>query len=408
MKKLHFLVVDDNEIVAKAHAGLLEQAGHQVTVATTGTQALNIVKKVRLDCILCDLLIPDLDGVELYRHIQKIPDIKPPIFIIITAKVFEFDRRNILALGVDGYLLKPINPGSFIDTIMTIIKGTIEVHFWGVRGTLPVPGKKTNIFGGNTNCVTLCIAKKYFLIFDAGSGIKELSNHLLSQNQFPIAAKIFISHPHFDHINSLPFFAPLYMKGNEFDIYGSAHGEISIEKLIAGQMDNAYFPITIKEFAAKLTFRDLGEETLTFDDLQVKTILLNHPGRCLGFRVDYKNKSFCYITDNELYLKNSPQYDPFEEDRLVNFIQGAEIVVIDSTYTDEEYKGKIGWGHSCISRVVEVADKAKVKKLCLYHHDPDQFDKEIHLKLKTAKELLKKLGSKTRCIAPRENDQICI
>ena len=136
----------------------------------------------------------------------------------------------------------------------------ICIQFWGVRGTLPVSGKKTNRYGGNTSCVTLKY-DNHFFIFDAGSGIKELSNYLIEKNQFPLYAKIFITHPHYDHINGLPFFEPLYKEGNKFEILGCSQNEKNIENLISGQMDTVYFPITIDEFSANLSFRDIEEES---------------------------------------------------------------------------------------------------------------------------------------------------
>jgi phosphoribosyl 1,2-cyclic phosphodiesterase len=285
-----------------------------------------------------------------------------------------------------------------------ISSGPMLVEFFGVRGTLPVPGAKSVRYGGNTNCVTLRIADKYFLIFDAGTGIKELSNALIRDKKLPVSAKIFITHPHYDHINGMPFFVPMYMQGNHFDIYGTNHGHLSIETLLSNQMDSVYFPVTMNEFEADLRFHNINEEAFQIDDLQVKTILLNHPGRCLGFRIDYQQKSFCYITDNELYLEDSPHYAQAEVDRLVEFIKDADLVVMDATYNDEDYPKKVGWGHSCVSRTVDVADKAGVKTLCLYHHDLDQTDNDIDYKLKQAQEMLKARGSITVCIAPREGD----
>lgn len=407
-KKLHFLIIDDDEKSNEVFRILLEHAGHKVTTTTLSTTAVEQTIKLQPDCIISDILMPELDGLDLFQSIRKLKNITQPTFILITAKIFEFDRRRAFELGVDGYLVKPVDPETFVADILEIIEGKMLVEFWGIRGTLPVPGINTNRYGGNTSCVTLNFAGKQFLIFDAGTGIKELSNHFLKKNQFPISAKIFISHPHYDHINALPFFVPLYMKGNKFEILGSAHNEISIEKLISAQMDSLYFPITIKEFAASLTFRDLKEESFYVDDLHIQTILLNHPGRCLGYRVQYKNKSFCYITDHELYLENSPYYNQFDVDRLINFIHETNVLVIDTTYTDAEYLKKVGWGHSCVSRVIDIADKAKVKLVCLFHHDPDQLDKDIDLKVKEAKSLLKLRNSKTQCIAPHEGHTIII
>lgn len=283
------------------------------------------------------------------------------------------------------------------------------VEFFGVRGTLPVPGKKSLRYGGNTNCVTLNVGKDYFFIFDAGTGIKELSNYLIKNHPSPILAKIFISHPHYDHINGLPFFVPLYQRGNEFEFLGTyqKHG-IGLEKTIADHMDSIYFPITMEKFLARVTFHELNEETFYIDDIQIQTLLLNHPGRCLGYRIHYSGKIFCYITDNELWFKNSSRYSLEQEKRLIDFVSHADMLVIDATYSDLEYQRKTGWGHSCVTRVVEVAHLAETKMLCLYHHDPDQTDEDIDLKLKQANALLHSLQSKVRCIAPHEGEKIIL
>jgi ribonuclease BN (tRNA processing enzyme) len=198
------------------------------------------------------------------------------------------------------------------------------------------------------------------------------------------------------------------MQGNEFEILGANDGDITVDKLVSNQMDSVYFPVTTKEFAAKITYRNLGEEEFNVDDLQVTTMLLNHPGRCLGYKIQYKNKSFCYVTDNELISKDAPHYDQLEVDRLIKFISNANVLIIDATYTDEEYAKKTGWGHSSISQVVDLADKAKVRLLCLFHHDPDQTDDDIDAKLNFAKSLLKERNSRTICIAPHEGDELSI
>lgn len=407
-KKYHFFIIDDDDTTIELYARLLKSQGHQISSSTSGKEALKKIFEVQPDCVLCDLTMPDLDGVDLLNCIRLKSDIKQPKFIIVTGKIFDFDRRRAFQNGVDGYITKPIHSDSFIKEILEILDTNIIVGFYGVRGTLPVPGPKTVRYGGNTNCVTLRIANKHFLIFDAGTGIKALSDALLSENNFPMKAKIFITHPHYDHINGIPFFVPLYMKGNQFDIYGTRHGELGIETLLNNQMENVYFPVTMKEFIADKSFHDISEETFQIEDLRIQTILLNHPGRCIGFRIDYQKKSFCYVTDNELYLENSPHYSKHEVGRLINFIKDADLALIDATYSDEEYAKKVGWGHTCVSRVVEVADKANVKLLGLYHHDLNQFDDDIDLKLKQAQALLEKLNSKTKCIAPAEGSTLII
>lgn len=282
------------------------------------------------------------------------------------------------------------------------------IQFWGVRGNLPVPGEDTLRYGGNTNCVTVHIPDKPLLIFDAGSGIRKLSESLGDTRAKPITGKIFISHPHWDHINALPYFGPLYVETNEFEFLAGCPENTTVKDLLLGQMDLVHFPVTIEVMNSTMHFRQLAEETFSFDGIQVQTMRLNHPGICLGYRVQYHNAVFCYVTDNELPLKDSTDYSQVFVDKLRQFIQGADVLVIDCTYTDEEYLQKIGWGHSCISTVVDLANKAKVKRLCLFHHHPLQKDKQIDEKLNSAVKRLKDQGSQTVCLAPKEGDKIII
>lgn len=409
-KKFHFFIVEDDPQWIELYKNLLEEDGHKVSWIDKSELALEEIEKLQPDCILCDLIMPRLDGLELFQKVRTSKTIKEPYFIIITSKQYQYDVRRARELGVDGYINKSaIKSETFVSEILEIIADEMVVQFWGIRGTFPVPGKNSIRYGGNTNCVTLKFNQKHFFIFDAGTGIKELSNFLIHQNKFPISAKIFISHPHWDHINGIPYFAPFYIKGNEFEIFGSNHPSASLEKLVSEQMNGVYFPVEIKEFAAKIDYHPLTEEKFEIDeDIKMKTILLTHPGRCLGYRIDYKNRSFCYITDNEIYFEDSPFYSQFEIDRLIHFIQEANLVIMDSTYTDKVYPSKINWGHSCVTRVVDIADKAKIDRLCLYHHDPDQTDNDIDAKLKQAQEILKSKNSKTTCIAPQEGDKIIV
>ena len=155
-----------------------------------------------------------------------------------------------------------------------IISDDVTVKFWGVRGTLPVPGPKTLRFGGNTSCVSLTLPRGRFFIFDAGSGIKNLSDDLIARGAERIEASIFISHPHWDHINALPFFVPLYHQGNHFDIYGADHADISLRDLVSAQMDGVYFPVTVREFSSSVEFHGLGEGDYEIDGVSVKTMYL--------------------------------------------------------------------------------------------------------------------------------------
>jgi phosphoribosyl 1,2-cyclic phosphodiesterase len=353
-------------------------------------------------------MMPGIDGLELCKRLRSDSVFDAMKIVIISGKTYEFDRKRAFNFGADGYITKPIDPQNIAAQIRRIVDDRIEMIFWGIRGTLPVPGKKAVHYGGNTSCISLEFPKGNLFIFDAGTGIKCLSDQLIADKKAYIEAKMFISHPHWDHINALPFFTPLYMQGNEFNIYGPAHGDITVRDLISSQMDGVYFPIKIKEFGATVSFHDLKEERLEIDGIQIRTILLNHPGYCLGYRVDYRDRSVCYITDNELFPEKSRFYNRAYMDKLTDFIQGSDALITDCTYNDEEYADKMCRGHSPVSEVVRLANRAGIGSLYMFHHDPDQSDKDIEAKHRKAEALLKTLDSATRCIAPREKQQFSI
>lgn len=382
---------------------LLVSAGHTIHHVETGAEALERAIAKKPDCVLIDLMLPDMDGLKLCHNIKNHPACTNIRVVFVSSKPYALDRKRALDMGADGYLQRPMTPEQFRSEFTKALDDKVELTFWGVRGTLPVCGADVLRYGGNTSCVSLEFARGQSLIFDAGSGIKQLSDKLAAENRTNFHSRIFISHPHWDHINALPFFAPLYQQGNEFEILGASHGDISMRELIAGQMDGIYFPVNLNQFAARVYFRNLCEETLEFDGIKVSTMLLNHPGYCLGYRVDYGDRSFCYITDNEIFPEDSQYYDPVYRNKLIKFVAGADTLIIDTTYTNEEYPSHIGWGHSCVREVVDVAHEAKVKQLCLFHHDPAQTDDDIDHKLGQAKMQLRELESSTQVIAPSEN-----
>lgn len=402
-RKLRFFVVDDDPDFVEYVIALLESEGQTITGLVGSETALEQIVEAAPDCVLIDLMMPGTDGLELCKQLSGRKELRNTKFIIVSGKPYEVDRALSFEFGAHGYINKPLDRSTFLDSVFRIVDDMMELTFWGVRGTLPVPGKGSLKYGGNTSCVSIEFAKGQLLVFDAGSGIKNLSDRLSAQRRTRMEAKIFISHPHWDHINALPFFTPLYIPGNEFEIMGASHGDINMRQMISAQMDGTYFPIRIKQFGGRVYFRDLEEEEFALGNgVTIKTKLLNHPGKCLGYRVEYEGRSICYVTDNELDLEDSEFYNPFYVKNLINFVQGTDVLITDTTYSDEEYKTKVGWGHSCVGRVVDLAHEAGVKTLHLFHHDPDQTDADIDRKLEQASALLKEKGSKTQCIAPTE------
>jgi phosphoribosyl 1,2-cyclic phosphodiesterase len=177
--------------------------------------------------------------------------------------------------------------------------GDFLVTFWGVRGSLPVPGADTCIYGGNTPCVQIQI-KERLLILDAGTGIFKLGRQLDKQNS-AVNADIFITHVHWDHIQGFPFFSPAFRPGNKFTIYGQKIEGLSLEDIFKGQMTVPYFPITLQEMQANIRFYELdsNEHLNMGDGIVVKTLGINHPGGCLAYRIEHQGRSCCYVTDTE-------------------------------------------------------------------------------------------------------------
>lgn len=407
-RSLNILVVDDDPSTVELYATVLNAAGHRTHTRTSSTAALAEIEALDPEVLVLDIMMPGMDGLELCQRVREMPQFADLKIVVVSAKTYEIDRKRALKMGANGFLSKPINTETFTDEIMQFVEDKIDLTFWGVRGTLPVPGSGSLRYGGNTSCVTAEFSDGRYFIFDAGSGIKGLSDHLVKNEAKRIEAKVFISHSHWDHINALPFFVPLYNQGNEFEVMGPSQSNVTMRELISAQMDDVYFPIALKDFAARIFFRNLREETIEIGDVRVDTCLLSHPGACLGYRITYKDRSFCYVTDNELFVEGDPAYNPLYRDKLISFVEGTDVLITDTTYTDEEYRSKVGWGHSCVGEVVGIAHRAGVKGLYLFHHDPDQDDDAIEAKWQDACRQLDELNSSTKCLLPAEGDSLSL
>ena len=402
---LRFHIVEDDPDIVAIVEQLLRAAGHQLTTSTDSHTAIDDIRERRPDCVLLDIMMPGVDGLELCRRIRQDESLRSMKIIMVTAKAFKFDERRSVELGADGYILKPIRPTTFVSRLERIVSNEFHLRFWGSRGTLPVPGRRSLRYGGNTSCVSLSFPGGGLFVFDAGTGIKELGDELMRSAE-RVHAKIFISHPHWDHINGFPFFAPLYAPGNNFEILGPSYGKLTIAQLLTDQMEGAHSPMTTREFAGQVAFTDLNEGSFEVEGVEVRAMLLSHPGTCLGYRMELAGRSFCYITDNELFLPSSSYYSEHYVERLTTFIEGCDVLVTDAAYTDDGYLSKVGWGHSCVSQVAWLAHAANVKNLCLFHHDPDQDDEDIDAKLASVEKRLRELGSSANCTASAEGDLI--
>jgi len=244
----------------------------------------------------------------------------------------------------------------------------LSVTFWGVRGSIACPGPATAGYGGNTACLEIRAGDK-LLIFDAGTGLKPFGGALAKQGG-TLDVDWFFTHTHFDHIQGIPFFSPLYDRRNRFRLRaGHLMPEMNLKQVLSEMMSAPLFPIPIGIFAAEVEFADFraGETHDLGGGVIVKTAPLNHPNRATGYRVEVGKKAICYVTDTE-HVPGRPDAN------VLKLIEGADIVVYDSTYTDEEYPAHVGWGHSTWQEGVRLVEKAGAKRLAIYHHDPDHDD----------------------------------
>ncbi len=240
------------------------------------------------------------------------------------------------------------------------------LKIWGTRGSIPVSEKTKMKYGGNTCCVEVKVDNKR-IIFDAGTGIRKLGDSLSGDENMDF--HIFISHYHLDHIMGLPYFKPIHRAGNKINIYGHPD-KLGLENILSNVISPPYFPIHINNFASDIEFMDTyGDQSIQISDrVEVKTISNIHTDDGLYYKVCSDGKSISYITDVEVKACE-------EEQALISFIEDADVLIFDASYTEEEYRnGKKGWGHSTWQMAVEIAKRARVKKLILFHHSDSRTD----------------------------------
>ncbi len=296
----------------------------------------------------------------------------------------------------------------------------MKLKFWGVRGSIPTPGKYTVRYGGNTPCIELRLDNNTLIILDAGTGIRNLGDHLIGSGE-SIHASILITHPHWDHIQGFPFFKPAFISGNEITVIGTDREEIDLEHIIADQMKKIYFPIQLNELKAKIHFRSVREEEFDLFGAEVKTMYVNHPGFTVAYRIDYKGKSLVYVSDNEPFdreyagrmtnfetsvLKKFLEHSGDPNERIVNFSRGADIFIHDATYTPEEYIERVGWGHSHYLYALKLAFEAEVKHCVLFHHEPNRSDDHIDNILAMCRNEIKQKNYPFICTAATEGAEI--
>jgi len=301
------------------------------------------------------------------------------------------------------------------------MSGILEIVFWGVRGSIPISNSNISRYGGSTSCVEVIADNGTHIVFDGGSGIHPLGNKYMKEG-LPEDLTIFITHAHWDHIQGLPFFAPAFVPGNKIRFFGCNQGTTSFKDVLKHQMETPYFPVKLSSWLADISIESIGETVVDINSIKIKSSYAEHPGMTLGYRLDYKGKSVVYLPDNEPFAKFDMEsvfveHDQDDEDmdmekvfledhkaRFFSFIQNADVLIHDAQYTPEEYKSKVGWGHSNFELTVRVALYGKVKHLVLFHHDVSRSDKDIDKIVETSTKIVSEHGGIMKVTAASQSD----
>ena len=252
----------------------------------------------------------------------------------------------------------------------------MKLRVWGCRGSVAAPGSDTIRYGGNTSCVELEGAGGEAIIFDAGTGMRPLGVRMVNE---PIkSVHILLTHLHMDHLQGLGFFRPLFRPDVEVHIWGPPSPVQPLVDRISTYMSAPLFPVRLADIPCDLTFHDAPEEPVKIGGLTVSASLVTHQGPTVGFRVEEAGKSVVYLPDHEPSIGGSDLTDqPADWISGYQLTKGADILLHDAQYGDEEYPRHMGWGHSAIGHVVAFARKAEVERLVLFHHDPYHSDAEL-------------------------------
>lgn len=422
--------------------------------ANDGETGLAIALEQKPQLILCDLQAPRYNGFQLCRLLRAKPDALRNARIVVTSSGgYGVDRATAFQAGADDCIVKPILESDLLRLMYsvpahaeepqmklserpldgsgeefpslpsgTIPEGETLVRFWGVRGSIATPGASTLMYGGNTSCVEVR-ADGQLVILDAGTGIRPLGAKLAAEfSGVPLAMTVLISHTHWDHIQGFPFFDAAYNPKNRLRILGYEGAREGLLGALSSQMESPYFPVGWRQLPSHIELQELKQPNFKIGPIAVQSMYLNHPGICVGYRLNTSAGVIAYLPDNEPFQRYKfhaeakaqasstgiLEFARRMDQRMVDFVRGADVLIIDAQYDATEYQTRVGWGHGCIDDVVALALNANVKRLYIFHHDPSHDDAKITGMVEWARQFVAALGETLPVDAAREGAEVVL
>jgi CheY-like chemotaxis protein/phosphoribosyl 1,2-cyclic phosphodiesterase len=422
------LVAEDMEENALVIRALLEEAGYRVETARDGEECLQRTNTFGPDLIILDLLLPRIQGLQVLQMLKSDPATRDIGVIICSAKDYRTEVKQAMELGAVDFLSKPIQQEELLSRVHQFFElretpvvgvprhapvgkpadfyrpriesGNGLYRLWGTRGSIPVSGPGFVRHGGNTTCMEVTVGDDR-IIFDAGTGIRDLGLSLMSGK--PRRLHLFITHTHWDHIQGFPFFTPAYVPGYDITIYASPHVDKDLKSIFEGQLDRAYFPVQLEDMQARMRFVNLADQPVTIGDVQVAWESVFHPSPTVGYKIRTMGRTIAFLPDNE-FMKG--YLDPPEtiakgvkgfsiHARLLEFLAGVDVLIHEAQYLNEEYVTKIGWGHTSLSNACALVKLTRPGRWIVTHHDPLHEDAFLQEKLNLTRYVLRRLGSPT-------------